>query len=608
MVQRWLEHCEGRLKFPLIDDIRDWPCDILDAVKNAFATSSVSNTRAALQAIRALPSTARGPRLRVAIARTFTVETQLDFLELALACLPSAAEVRIGEFGGIESDLIDPASSLLVFDPDAVVVLWRYDDMFSEGTDIASMEDRVQKLVESFLAGSHARLFLSTFSLPLNTALSDLTDAHGVSSQIQQLNRRILSIAAERDRVNIFDFAGWLARFGASGYSRKMDLYARQPIAPAAAASFYSELARTLRPLVRPPAKVLALDLDNVLWGGVLGESSLSDLKIGLDYPGSAYYRIQRRALDLKRRGILLALVSKNNEADVVAAFSGLPDMPLSLSDFAARRVNWAPKHQSLQEIADELNLGLDSFVFLDDQAFEQEEVRYHLPMVKVLRNSGDPIAVLAALEECIHFDALRTTRADRLRSADYAAQKARRQSAAHSDIKEFLNSLELKAVVERVSEPSFGRALQMLHKTNQFNLTTQRHSESRLRDIVENPNNVVLTISLSDKFSDQGIIGLAIAEYDAERTAMVVDSFLLSCRAIGRGAEDALWSKLLEGAVESGASELLASYVSSEKNAQVSDLLDRLGMERTSQDDARRYYRRRLPASWPWPQWIEHD
>jgi FkbH-like protein len=389
-----------------------------------------------------------------------------------------------------------------------------------------------------------------------------------------------------------------------------MDLYARQPIAGGAALiSFAAALRRTLRALRRTPSKVLALDLDNTLWGGVLGEDGVSGLKIGSEYPGNVYLRIQQLALGLKRQGVLLVLLSKNNWTDVEQAFDSLPGMALRLSDFATLRVNWRPKHENLKEVAEELNLGLDSFVFVDDQGFEREEMAYFLPEVKILPVADDPLIIWRTLAGTDLFDAFQLSREDRARNADYGKQKERKTLAEKSEsVEDFLQSLNLQASIEPVNENSLGRVVQMLGKTNQFNVTTRRHSELEVRRMLGAQGSILLTLSLRDRFGDQGIVGLLMAETEeaaGKAGSIKIDSFLLSCRAIGRGAELALWAEFLTQASAAGYKEVVAEYVATKKNSQVADLFDRLGMRLIEGDAQRRFYRLELPAQAEMPAWI---
>ncbi len=596
-----------------------WPEDVRRQIAEAFESGRISLMRNALRAVQALPAESRGKAFRLGIVRTFTIETQVDVLALALDALPCQVEIKIADLENIEQELLNPASDLLQWQPDAVLVLWRLEELLpalasssrmltleQRMTAISALQERVELLARGYSQASAAPLLLSTLPLPATVDLRDLHDAAGQRQAVEKINSAILECAARHERIAIFDFAGWVARTGAAAFDRKMDLYARQPIAAAAIGSFALFLARTLRPLILPTAKVLALDLDNVLWGGVVGEDGISGLKIGHDFPGNIYRRIQNHVLQLKQCGVLLVLLSKNNREDVESAFAALDDMPLRLSDFADIRVDWQEKHRNLAETAADLNLGLDSFVFVDDQAFEREQMQFNLPQVTVLPASEDPLAILNALESCWLFDQHRVSHEDLARSQDYQLQSQRKAlERSVPSAETFLRTLHLCARLVPVSEHGIGRVVQMLGKTNQFNVTTRRHTEAQVRAMLNDARNILLSLSLADRFGDQGIVGLLIA-VAANNETLRIDSFLLSCRAIGRGAEQVLWTALLSRAQTQGFGVLSAEYLRTEKNAQVADLFDRLGMEPVSCDTRRTEYRLMLPHAAQVPDWIE--
>jgi len=600
----------------------NWLESVRKLVSEASASPGPATVRAALAGVGALEEHLQGRSFRVGIVRTFTIETQLDVIRLALSTIPCRPTIEIGELENIEQILLDPESKIMSSNPDAILVLWRLEELSPRllyGHDMTDGEreramadviDRIQRLCSEYLKASAVPLFLSTVPVPyaLGTGLDDLHSPYGWHRAVLQVNDALLDLAACHGQIYLFDFASWAAAVGHTAFDLRMDLYARQPIANRAVMTFGAALANCFRPLLQPRAKLLALDLDNVLWGGLLGEDGISGLKIAHDFPGNIYRRIQLYALTLKSRGVLLALLSKNNPQDVEKAFSVLPDMPLKLRDFAAIRVNWREKHENLKDIAHELNIGLDSVVFLDDQAFEREQMGYNLPAVRVLSASEDPLQILGALVACRDFDVHRVSLEDAGRNEDYAMQTKRRElELASRDKGEFLFTLGLRASIARVNESTIPRMVQMLGKTNQFNVTTRRHTEADVRRMLAGSGNLLMGMSLSDRFGDQGLIGLVIGIGNDESGVFSVDNLLLSCRAIGRGAEQALWSSLLRNTSRMGYKTLMAEYIKTPKNGQVSDLFDRFSMKRRPDSTEERvYYELNLPASYPMPQWIK--
>ena len=597
-----------------------WSVQQRVAVEKAYETGRLVDIRSALRQVEQLPPEKGGKPVVIGILRTFTMETLLSHLQLSLSLIPSVPTIVLGELENIEQELLDTDSDFIQSAPDLVAVLWRLEDLHPRlvwEADAMSLEQRldalnaliqrIQQLVTQYRGD--APLILSTLSMPQRWIgiIHDQHRGYGIAEIVNRVNQFLYELAS-KEQIKIFDFAQWVMSEGGGAIDQKMDLFARQHISATKALSFSDAFARVVRPLLLPQSKVLAVDLDNTLWGGVLGEDGIDNLKIGQDHPGSVYWRIQQLIHGLKSRGVLLVLLSKNNAADVEEAFSFLGKMPLQLSDFSVVKTNWNEKYINLIEVAEVLNLGIDSFVFLDDQPFEQEQMRRSLPEVKVLNNRNDPLDIMNALLNTHLFDQFAVGEEDQIRNKDYQYEAERDKLKKGLTKEEFLLTLELKAEVQLVTSSTIQRTVQMLSKTNQFNLTTRRHSEATVRKIMEEDGNLLLTLSLSDRFGDQGIVGLCIALKGKTRGEMIIDSFLLSCRALGRGAEDLLWSVLLKYLDERKCTSLQATYAPSKKNIQVSELYERLGMvvESTSKEETQ--YRMRPPYFAIKPAWIEME
>lgn len=365
-------------------------------------------------------------------------------------------------------------------------------------------------------------------------------------------------------------------------------------------------IARSLRPLVVPRRKALAVDLDNTLWGGVLGEDGLTGLVLGHEFPGNVHLRIQRELVELRNRGVLLVLLSKNNESEVRQAFESLPDMLLKWDDFTIRTVDWNHKHENLRAAARELRLGEDSFAFIDDSDYEREQMRQFMPDVLILNRSSDPLQTLRALWETDAFDALTVSEEDRTRHRDYALRTARDVEVHRDDLDAFLRSLEMEAVIEQIGPANMERVITMLGKTNQFNLTTRRHSRSQLQSMLGLPGSIGLALRLKDKFGDQGIVAVLVAVPSGDTGKLVVDSFLVSCRALGRGLEHALWASMIDRARQQNVHVVEAEYIQTDRNGIVADLYERLGLRCTHQDTTSRRYVLEQVAAVPFPSWIQ--
>jgi FkbH-like protein len=542
--------------------IRSFPDVQKSAIMEAVKSASLAKTRRALRLLQELDPDQRGPLFNVEILSTYNLEPLLPVLELAVSCLPSQACPRLAPLDNIEAHIAHPATSGSHVVCDARIIIWRIEEALPEALYPFShgfpqgLSVRVDQLLERIerVVALHRRntpgvpLFLSTMALPVSLAnpLSAAQHAQGPFASVSRVNQKIYEVATRSDGVHVLDLASWAAMEGRAHADATVDFLARQPLSAKGQGGFALFMARCLRPLVVPRRKVLALDLDNTLWGGVVGEDGVNGLKLGHEFPGNVHLRIQRELLELRHRGILLVLLSKNNEADARQAFESLPDMLLKWDDFAARKINWNHKHENLREAARELGLGLESFAFLDDSDYEREQMRQAISEVLILNETSDPLQTLRALWETDAFDSLFVSKEDRRRHENYALRSARNPDAHQDDLETFLKSLEMEATIEEIGPLNMERVVTMLGKTNQFNLTTRRHSRAQVQAMMELPGSIPLALRLRDKFGDQGIIALMLAVPSGDNGTLVIDSFLVSCRALGCGVEDALWAALM--------------------------------------------------------------
>lgn len=382
--------------------------------------------------------------------------------------------------------------------------------------------------------------------------------------------------------VSLEDISGMLGR--QQFYDLRNLQWTRQPFSEDGVVLLSRHVAAGLRALTTGPRKVLVLDLDNTLWGGVVGEAGPLGVELGDSPRGEAFRAFQRHVKALAQQGVVLAVCSKNNDADAREPFRQNPDMVLQLGDIACFVASWEPKPEGLRRIAAELRLGLDSFVFFDDSPFEREMVRLALPEVRVVNVPEDPAGYVATLQEGLWFEALALTQEDRQRSQLYQAEALRRELQADaSDVDSYLASLNMVADVRPVDEADMARVVQLLAKTNQFNLTTRRHGADDVRRLAGEPNSVCLTLRLSDRFADHGLVAVALAAADpgAEVPTLLIDTLLMSCRVIGRTVEACLMHQLARQAQALGYARLVGIYLPTSKNQLVEDCYARMGFER---------------------------
>lgn len=407
------------------------------------------------------------------------------------------------------------------------------------------------------VAGGDAPLEPAALLGRVNTALREALPSSEVFVDLA-------TIAADLGRRSFYDARRWL--------------WTKQPFSEAGVAWLARNLWAALRASVQGPKKVLVLDLDDTLWGGVVGERGGAGVTLGDGPDGEAYVAFQREVARLSAGGVVLAVATKNEPADARAPFAEHPAMVLELSDFAAFEAGWGPKVDSLRRIAATLRLSLDSFVFFDDSPFERGHVAMALPQVRVVDVPTDPADYVAALAAECCFASLGTTAEDRARTRGYVAEAHRTQAReGFGSTEDYLRSLQLRGTVAPIDARSLPRVAQLVGKTNQFNLTTRRHSAADIEAMLARPGAIGRTLTLSDRFGDYGLIAAVLAVPEGDR--LRVDTLLMSCRAIGRTAEDALWGSVLEAAREAGVASIVGEYEPTPNNGLVADLWSRWGL-----------------------------
>jgi FkbH-like protein len=309
------------------------------------------------------------------------------------------------------------------------------------------------------------------------------------------------------------------------------------------------------------------MDLDNTLWGGVIGDDGLEGITLGQGSPlGEAYVAFQEYARELSRRGVILAVCSKNDEANAVEPFEKHPDMVLKRGDIASFVANWSNKADNIRAIAQELNIGLDSLVFIDDNPFERNLVRQELPMVAVPEVSDDPTGYPVALADAGYFEGLSITEEDRERTSQYQGNRAREAlKAAVTDLPSYLRGLEMQLIWRRFDKIGLQRIVQLINKSNQFNLTTKRYTDE---DVIA---------VMADRFGDNGVIAIIIGRLQADKD-LYIDTWLMSCRVLGRQVEPTTLNLIAQEAGKLGARRLIGEYIPTKKNGMVKDHYAKLG------------------------------
>ncbi|MBO4871672.1 MAG: HAD-IIIC family phosphatase [Muribaculaceae bacterium] len=422
-------------------------------------------------------------------------------------------------------------------------------------------------------------------------------DSLQVRISIDGFNRKAIELSKVRPNVKVVDLSEFTLQYSADQlFNWKFYFISQTVLNPKLAKDFKIWWEHIERELALKRKKCLVLDLDNTLWGGILGEDGPAGIQLGGDYPGKAFTYWQAALLELGKNGVILAVCSKNNEADVFDAWQRNPYMVLKKEHFAAFRINWQDKATNIQELASELNIGLDSMVFVDDNPTERELVRQLLPMVEVPEFPQRPYELMSFFKSLVehYFQVYSVTSEDMKKTEQYKQNAQRRAAqASFTDMDDYLRSLEMSLHIMSVDKFNLSRLAQMTQKTNQFNLTTKRYVESDLRQMLADGCRIYC-VSVSDRFGDNGITGEIILR-PMDATTIEIDSLLLSCRILGKGIETAFINTILNLLADDGVKTVKASYIKTAKNAQVEDFYDRMGFTVTGVVDDIKHYQLQL-------------
>ncbi|MEY8199230.1 MAG: HAD-IIIC family phosphatase [Colwellia sp.] len=548
------------------------------------------------------------PLLNVSLLGTVT----LDFLAMPLNAAGNINGININARCApseqVMQQALDPNSELYRTKPDIILVLARLEDLFpplidplvkktSEFLEDAKNEilGQIEQWLTSIRMQTNSVIVLHTFATPdwSVDVVNEAVNTNSLWRFTQDLNLSLADIVDNHtgtflvniDRViNATPDNGW--------FDAKLWYLGRIAFGSKDPRALINSWMPILRQAVGSRKKCLVVDLDNTLWGGVIGEDGMQGIKIGSDFPGSVYRDVQKQILDLWQCGVMLAIASKNNEADAKEVFDKHPEMVLKWDHFLVKKVNWSDKASNLSEISRELNIGLDHMVFMDDNPVECGLVAQELPKVTVLQVPVDNIVRYPQLlSENRLFDGSRLTEEDRNRNQMYSGNSQREIAKRKStNIGEFLGSLTMSAQFSPINNLSNARSYQMLTKTNQFNLTTIRYSEAEVIKIANDSQWLTLTASLTDKFGDNGQVGLMFVKLLGDEA--VIDTFLMSCRVIGRTLETAIISEVADKLRKLGIVSLKARYFPTHKNELVKDLYENHGFDLIEEYiDGRKFY-----------------
>lgn len=553
--------------------------------------------------------------LRLAVLSSHTMDHLLPAIRVAGLPRGVGIALYLAPYGLYRQALLADNPELQAFAPQVILLALDAHDtppalplQASDAEAAAAVRARVDELVGLWRQARqrYAAQVIQQTLVPAEPSLFGAYDALVPGSPralLERLNHGIRQ-AAREEGVLLLDLA-WGASQGQFGDGLANPVrwhQAKQWVSPVWAPLYGEQVARIAAAVVGRSRKCLVLDLDNTLWGGVVGDDGVNGIQLGQgSATGEAFLAFQRYVAQLASRGVILAVCSKNDIGVAEAAF-GHPDMALKRADIAAFVANWEDKPSNLRRIAEQLNIGLDSLVFVDDNPAERDIVRRELPQVAVPELPDDAADYATTLAAAGYFEAIAFTRDDAGRAHSYAANSARAAAQGQAtDMPAYLRGLCMVLGAETLGAAQLARSTQLINKTNQFNLTTRRYNEAEVARIAGTPGAIALSLRLQDKFGDNGLISVVLARPCPSLASdeLLIDTWLMSCRVLGRQVEEATLQVLARRASEAGYRALVGEYRPTERNAMVAEHYPRLGFTQqpSAAASAATFWRYPLPA-----------
>jgi len=566
----------------------------------------LSSLRKKAHARKLLPPKPPKETLRLAILGGYSLYPLHELIEHLCEVEKFPVELWQGDYDNYISEIMDDGSELYSFAPQVVFLLpaerrCTYTGKLTDPRELVQAEaqravDSVLELARKVNEKTGAEVITTNFRLPplhdlgafrSRTLASDWSFREWVNLE--------LGLAAPA-YLHICDWDFLANRIGGIASRDERSWFeSKQPCSYALMVELAREAAQIILSLKRAPKKVLVLDLDNTLWGGVVADDGLEGIDLGDTSPrGEAFKAFQKYIVSLKQRGVLLAVCSKNDHAKAVEPFEKHPDMVLKMEDIVSFKANWEPKSENIRAMAPELNLGLDSFVFVDDNPAEIEIVRQFAPEVTTILLGPDPSDYVAQLADCRLFEPRSITSEDAERTGQYKSDAQRKAlEASVTDMASYLESLQMEGVLSEFTPVDVPRLSQLINKSNQFNLTTHRRSEAEVIAVMNGPEYAGYSMRLKDRFGDHGLIGVVIGRKDGE--TMHLDTWLMSCRVLKRQVEEEVLNEIARLAKARDCTRLEGVYLPTPKNEMVRDFYTRMGFTLTAESETKREFELRL-------------
>ena len=529
-------------------------------------------------------------KLKIAILGYRSTQFLTKFIRQAAQINGIEPEIYEADYDQVELEVRNPSSGLYEFAPNVVFIVQSYSKLRNQFYDLSSknrpffFETKLEEWASScdiISQKTNANILITNLEEVSDGVFGNFSNKtrHSFHNQVRRINHGFMNLAESNPSVHILDLAAMALQSGLDNWlDQGLYINADIPYSTDAEAKIAWEFVQMAKVSLGKFKKCLILDLDHTLWGGVIGDDGMSGIQLGSLGIGKAYSDLQKWARQLKERGIILAICSKNEETIAKEPFLNHPEMILKLDDIAVFVANWSNKADNIRYIQEVLNIGFDSMVFLDDNPMERELVRTSLPEVFVPELPEDPAHYLPFLSSMNLFETMSFSGQDISRTKQYQ-EEAKRKSIQQNftDMDEFLQSLEMKAKIQPFQEVNLPRIAQLTQRSNQFNLRTIRYSEAEISNIRESDQHLSLEVSLEDKFGKYGLISVLILEKRIDKT-LFIDTWLMSCRVLKRGVEKAVLNQLVLEAKREGYQQIVGEYLPTKKNVIVANHYADLG------------------------------
>ena len=539
-------------------------------------------------------------KIRIAFVGSFTLNGFEETIQVQCNDEKINCITYNSPYNQFNQEILDENSNLYKFKPDIIFLLidnrtilensFYFSNINSENEKKKYTNKKfneINNLIKTFTKKSHSKIIITNFVIPTYTPLGiyESKIEYGIKEIILELNKKLKELSRNIDSCYVYDFNSFVTKFGEKNILdyKKInfgDIKINFDVIP----HLIYEFLGYVKPILGLNKKCIVLDLDNTLWGNIIGEDGFEGIKLGPYPEGRSFVEFQKIIKSLSENGIILAINSKNNQKDAMKAINEHPHMILREKDFSCIKINWNDKISNMREIAKDLNIGLDSIVFFDDDPINRELLRMSIPEINTVELPKDPSTYAQILRNLNDFNTLKITKDDTQRKIMYKQEQNRQKlESTTENLNEYLKKLDIKIKIKLNDKFSISRISQLILKTNQFNLTTKRYQEEEIKEFVKDETMIVGCSEVDDKFGENGITNVFIIK--TKPNEWVIDTFLLSCRIMGRGIEEGIIGKILEIAKNKGIEKITATFIPTEKNKPAENFLKNYGFKKEKEN-----------------------